>query len=204
MKTLCRKRGNARAPNKVRYSRKGAFSCIVTCCLLLGTTVSVHAQTDNDTEYRVKLAFLYNFAQFVQWPPKAFDSPNAPLMICIAGQDPFDRSIEQELRSRTVGDHPVGIKRLKPNDDPRACHMIFVRAGDKRTAARILMSLKGSNTLTVGETQGFADKGGVINLIIENKKLRFEVNLDAAEQTRLKISSKLLALAKIVDPPKNH
>jgi hypothetical protein len=152
----------------------------------------------------VKLGFLYNFAQFVRWPSDAFGSPNAPLMICVAGRDPFDPSIEQELRSRTVGGHPVEIKRLKATDDPKVCHMIFVRGGDKRAAARILASQKGSNTLTVGETQGFADRGGLINLIIENKKLRFEVNLDAAEQTRLKISSKLLALAKIVDPARNH
>jgi len=156
------------------------------------------AQDDNDGEYRLKLAFLYNFAQFVQWPPEAFHDPAAPLTMCVAGQDPFQGEIEQSLSGRSVGGHPIEIKKLGPNDDPRACHMIFVRASEKREAAKILAALKGSSTLTVGETRGFADLGGVINLTLDENKLRFEINLDAATQTRLKISSKLLALAKIV------
>ena len=77
--------------------------------------------------------------------------------------------------------------------------MIFVRTGDRKLAGRLLTDLKGSSTLTVGETKGFADLGGVINLVVEENKLRFEINLGAARQTRLKLSSKLLALAKIVD-----
>jgi hypothetical protein len=77
--------------------------------------------------------------------------------------------------------------------------MIFVRAGDRKLAGRLLSDLRGSSTLTVGEIKGFADLGGVINLVVEENKLRFEINLRAARQTRLKISSKLLALAKIVD-----
>lgn len=148
--------------------------------------------------YRVKLAFLYNFAQFVQWPSSAFQDANSPLTICVAGQDPFQGEIEQSLRGRAVDGHPVELKRLRASDDPRTCHMIFVRAGETKLAEKILAKVKGSSTLTVGESKGFADLGGMINLTLNETRLRFEVNLDAATQTQLKISSKLLALAKIV------
>jgi hypothetical protein len=161
------------------------------------------SQSDDDAEYRVKLAFLYNFAQFIQWPPEAFHDPAAPLMLCVAGSNPFQGEIEQDLHGHKIGGHPIEIRRLRPNDNPKACHMIFVRAGDKKQVEKLLAAVKGSSTLTVGETEGFADLGGVINLTLDRNRLRFEINLDAATQTRLKISSKLLALAKIVKVERN-
>ena len=167
--------------------------------VLLFNPLRACAEADDESEYRVKLAFLYNFAQFVEWPADAFRDPAAPLTICVAGQDPFEGEIGQGLRGRTAGGHLVEIRKLKRDENPRGCHMIFVRAGDRKLAGRLLADLRGSSTLTVGETKGFADLGGVINLVVEENKLRFEINLGAARQTRLKLSSKLLALAKIVD-----
>jgi hypothetical protein len=179
--------------------RKGArtFS-IVFLCLLWAYPHSASAQADDAVEYRVKLAFLYNFAQFVQWPAEAFSGPTAPLIICVLGDYPFQGETEQSLRGRTASGHPIQIKKLKADEDPRACQMIFVRAKEKAEARKILAALKGSSTLAVGEAKGFADLGGMINLVLDDNKLRFEINLDAAAQTRLKISSKLLSLAKIV------
>jgi hypothetical protein len=115
----------------------------VICFVLIAVSPHAFAQGDNEGEYRLKLAFLYNFAQFVQWPPEAFHDPAAPLTLCVAGQDPFQGEIEQSLSGRTVGGHPIEIKRLRPNDDPRACHMIFVRASEKRVAGKLLAALKG-------------------------------------------------------------
>ena len=149
-------------------------------------------------EYRVKLGFLYNFVQYVQWPAEAFSSDTAPLTMCVLGPNPFERGAEQSLQKRTVGSHPIVLKPLKANEDPRSCHIIFIRASEKRMTARVLTALKGAETLTVGESPGFADVGGMINLTIDENKLRFEINLDEAVQNRLKVSSKLLSLAKIV------
>lgn len=174
-----------------------------SCGLLLFQPSHVLAQNDDSAEYRVKLAFLYRFAQFVQWPSEAYRDPSSPLMICVAGPDPFVGGMEDELRGRTANGHPIQIKRLVVTDDPKACHIIFVRAGEKRVAGKILAGLRGSNTLTIGETKGFADLGGVINMTLEENKMRFEINLDAAMETRLKISSKLLALARIVKTERN-
>src|ERR1700722_493953 len=173
--------------------------CIVACSLLCLHPPTALGQGDDTAEYRVKLAFLYNFAQFVQWPTDAFTGPDAPLTICIVGPDPFQGELADALRGRKAGDHPTQLKKFKPNDDPRTCQIIFIRASEKAVVRKLLATLKGSNTLAVGESDGFTALGGLINLTLNENKLRFEVNLGAAMQTRLKFSSKLLALAKIVN-----
>ncbi len=182
---------------RIRISVAAVIGLLLCGALLFQPSHAV-AQNEDDAECRVKLAFLYNFEQFTQWPPQAFHDPSAPLTICVAGQDPFGSEMEQGLQGRKVSSHPIQIRKLKRDDDPRTCHMIFVRASEKRIVGQIVAGLKGSSTLTVGESKGFADLGGVINLTLEENKLRFEINLAAATQTRLKISSKLLALAKII------
>ena len=171
---------------------------LLMCSTLLFRPASAPAQNDDSAEYKVKLAFLYNFAQFIQWPADAFEGPEAPLILCVAGQNPFQGEIEESLRGRKVAGHPIQIRKLTPDDDPRVCQIVFIRASEKKVTEKIVAALKQSSTLTVGESKGFADLGGLINLTLAQNKLRFEINLDAAAQTQLKISSKLLALAKIV------
>ena len=149
-------------------------------------------------EYPVKLAFLYNFTKFVEWPPSSYGEAGSPLTICIVGDDPFSPELEGELQTREVRGHPVKIKKLRPDDDLNACQIVFIPLTAEAHATRIVMRLKRSSTLTIGETEGFAMLGGIINLTIEGNKLHFEVNLIAADRAGLKISSKLLSLAKIV------
>lgn len=149
-------------------------------------------------EYPVKLAFLYNFTKFVEWPPGSYRDPGAPLAICIVGRDPFSPDIEGDLRTRIVGRHPVEVLTLKPTDTLRVCHMVFIPATENGQADKIVRDLKGSSTLTVGETEGFAELGGIINLTVAGNNVHFEVNQLAAQRAGLKISSKLLSLAKIV------
>jgi hypothetical protein len=165
---------------------------------LLAFLSPARAQNEASGEYSVKLAFLYNFAQFVQWPADSFRNSRAPLTICVAGDNPFEGEIGQSLQGRAVGGHPIELKRLRPQEDPRTCHMIFVRAAETKAVIRIVAGARGSSTLTVGEAAGFAARGGIINLTKEENRLRFEVNIDAAAETRLKISSKLFSLARIV------
>jgi len=180
------------------YPAWPAWVALLICGFFLVAPSPVTAQNEDDNEYRLKLAFIYNFAQFTQWPPEAFRNPAAPLMVCVVGQNPFHGEIEQSLRGRTVGDHPLEIKGLKSDDTFKGCQMLFVRASERRMEPTILAALRGSSTLTVGEAKGFAESGGVINFVLEENRLRFEVNLDAATRSRVKISSKVLALARIV------
>ena len=175
-----------------------ALICTFVVIFVLAFLSPARAQNETSGEYRVKLAFLYNFAQFVQWPADSFRDSRAPFTICVAGDDPFLGEIGQSLQGRSVGGHPIELRRLRPQEDPHTCHMVFLRAAETKTAAKIFAKSRGSSTLTVGEATGFATRGGMINLTRVQNKLCFEVNIDAAAGTRLKISSKLLALAKIV------
>ena len=195
---VCHSSGNPldllRSP---RFARR-ALPWIILCCLFSGAPIRALAQSDDEGEYRLKLAFLYHFTEFVDWPSDAFQGDRAPLTICVLGEDPFANGIKETLRGRAVAGHPIDIRRLKPAENPRGCQVVFVRSGEKRASERVLASLKSSSILTVGETKGFAERGGIINLFMDENKLRFEINLGAAKQANLRISSKLLALAKLV------
>ena len=122
--------------------------------------------------------------------------------MCVGGEGPFSPDLEQEFQKHAVGTAPVAIRSVKRGANLRACHIVFVTSSASEQAAGIIENLKGSNVLTVGETKGFAERGGIINFQTEENKLRFEINLDATKQTPLTISSKVLALARIErDPP---
>jgi hypothetical protein len=179
-----------------RGIRQASFF-IVACWLLLNASTKAFSNTES-VEYPVKLAFLYNFTKFVEWPPGSYRDPGAPLPICIVGHDPFSPDLEGELRTRTVAGHPIEVRTLRPTDTLSVCHMVFIPVTEKDQADKILKGLKGSSILTVGESEGFAALGGIINLTVEGDTVHFEVNQLAAERAGLKISSKLLSMAKIV------
>lgn len=171
---------------------------IVACCCFSNASPRASSTNEESAEYPVKLALVYNFTRFVEWPANSYRGPDAPLVICIVGNDPFSPAIEGDLRSRTVGSHPIEVRTLGPRDIMSVCHVVFVPVTAEDQATRIVRVLRGSSTLTVGESAGFAVRGGIINLTTEGNKVHFEVNLLAAERAGLKISSNMLALAKIV------
>jgi len=176
--------------------RRASFF-IVACWLVWNASPEALSNTES-VEYPVKLAFLYNFTKFVEWPPDSYRDAGAPLPICIVGRDPFSPDLEGELRTRTVAGHPIEVRTLRPTDTLSVCHMVFIPVTEKDQADKILKGLKGSSILTVGESEGFAALGGIINLTVEGNTVHFEVNQLAAERAGLKISSKLLSMAKIV------
>ncbi len=173
-------------------------SVVVVCWLLSNASPKALSLSGEGAEYPLKLAFLYNFAKFVEWPSDSFSSPAAPLAICIVGHDPFSLDMENELRARPLGGHPVEFYALKTTDTLNACHIVFIPITERDQAAMIVKSLKGSRVLTVGESEGFAAKGGMINFTVDGGNVRFEINKLAAERAGLKISSKLLSLARVV------
>jgi hypothetical protein len=171
---------------------------IIVCWLFSNSAPQALPLNVETVEYPVKLAFLYNFTKFVEWPSDSFRNPDAPLVICIVGNDPFSPDIEGQLRTRTVGSHPIEVRALRPSDIVTVCHIVFVPVTEEGQAAKIVGNLKGSSSLTVGESEGFTVLGGIINFTAEGNKLHFEVNLLAADRAGLKISANMLALAKIV------
>jgi hypothetical protein len=180
-----------------RILRASIFA-LVAGGLYLSASPKALSNNEEGAEYSVKLGFLYNFTKFVEWPPDSFRDPGAPLVICIVGHDPFRQDLEAELRTRKVGDHPIEVRTQTTNNKLSVCHIMFVPVTEKNQSDRILSGLQGSRTLTVGETEGFAVLGGIINLTIEDNKVHLEINRLAADRAGLKISSKLLGIAKIV------
>ncbi len=171
---------------------------LVAAVAVSGSVPQAGAQSDPPTEYQIKAAFLYNFAKFVEWPADAFPDPHAPIVVGIVGEDPFGSVLDKIVLGKSVNGRELLIKRFKPGPDLRNCHILFISSSEKKHLAPILESLQGSSVLTVGETDRFVQSGGVVNFILEENKVRFEINSDAAGRARLKISSKLLALARIV------
>jgi len=156
-----------------------------------------NAQATRLSEYRVKAAFVYNFAKFIDWPAEAFPNGRAPLALCILGKDPFGVALET-IKGKTVKDRKLVIQHLARIEDLERCHILFISASEEKHLERILKTLKGSNVLTIGEVRQFAELGGMIHLTMKENKVRFEINVDAAERAGLKISSKLLKLAEVV------
>jgi hypothetical protein len=156
------------------------------------------AQTKAASEYQVKAAFLYNFAKFVDWPPSAFSDAKQPLEICVYGHDPFGTALEDALLGKAIGDRRVGLGKAMQFQDLAGCHVVFVSSSAHESAADLANRLKGRAVLLVGESDGFAASGGTILFTIEDNRVHFVINPDAADRAGLKISSKLLALAKIV------
>ncbi|MFB3149051.1 MAG: YfiR family protein [Alphaproteobacteria bacterium] len=148
-------------------------------------------------EYRIKAAFLYNFAKFTVWPAETFADAKAPLRLCVLGDDPFHGALAV-LEGRTVKNRPIVAGRLSSRDPLGQCHLLFVSASEHGRLGTILKSLRGMPVLVVGDTPGFARSGGIIRLEIVGNKVRFEINVGAAQHAKLKIDSRLLRLGRIV------
>jgi hypothetical protein len=170
---------------------------VLIIATIIGTfSAQVHAQ--GASEYRVKAAFVYNFAKFVEWPPEAFAYDTAPLVIGIVGEDPFGNAIDQLTSGKTINGRSLTIRRLKRGQDLKACHILFISSSERNRLPEILLSLKGASVLTIADMDHFSQRGGMIGFLTEDDKVRFEINAQAANWARLRISSKLLTLAKNV------
>lgn len=153
---------------------------------------------DAATEYDVKAAFLLNFAKFVDWPDSSFTGGDSPVVIGVLGDDPFGSALDNTVRNEKVKGRKLVVKRSKQLNDLKGSHILFVSSSEQSRLGAILRETSDWHTLTVGDVQGFANRGGVINFIIRDKKIGFEINTAAANRAGLKISSQLLKLAKII------
>ena len=147
-------------------------------------------------EYRVKAAFLYNFTRFIEWPDT--DKTNASFIIGVIGKDPFGQELTS-LAGKQINGKNLIIRKFTKTEELNACHILFISSSAKSHIKNILKATKGRPTLTVGDTDGFAQKGVIINFYEDKNKIRFEINLAAADQIGLVVSSRLLKLARIVE-----
>ncbi|MEW6304360.1 MAG: YfiR family protein [Verrucomicrobiota bacterium] len=158
----------------------------------------VAASPPSPTEYQIKAAFLYNFAKYIEWPAEKFPQSNSPIVMGVLGKDPFGVNLEKTIQGQHIGGRPLVVKRFEDIEGINGCHLLFVSSSERRRVADILERIKNDHILTVGESERFAAQGGVVNFIMVESKVRFEINVDAARRARLKISSKLLNLAQVV------
>ena len=146
---------------------------------------------------RVTAAFLYNFAKFTEWPADRLGAGET-LSMCVVGDFPVADALEMTIKGRSVEGHPLAVQLLKADGPLRTCHLVFVGGSESKRSAEILQTLRGASVLSVGDAPSFAEIGGVAQLILENDRMRFAVNVSAAQTARLQMSSKLLSLATIV------
>jgi hypothetical protein len=165
---------------------------------LSGTSRPLRGELPVSNEYDVKAAFLFHFAQFVEWPADAFHEPNSALNYCTIGEDPFHGVLEETLKGKSVSNRPLRVRHLGVREPVADCQILFLGAADKKLLGDVLNSVSGHPVLCVGETEHFARDGGMIGFFLENNKVRFDINFQAAERARLKIDSRLLLLAKNV------
>ena len=194
--------------------------------VLFAVSIAPQARADSaaSKEYQIKAAFLYNFIKFVDWPKEKVSDANEPIVIGIIGKDPFGKAFEP-VKDKKVKNRKVVIRRFKgfeeikksaENDKSklqqqiqaiRRCYILYICPSEQEQLKEIVSWVKAHPVLMVAEAKGFLDAGGIINFLMEENKVRFEINVTAAKQAKLKIRSQLLQLAKRVvkekDKPAN-
>ncbi len=166
--------------------------------LLLGASLRpLAAEPISAPEYKIKAAFLYNFAVLTEWPTTAFKSPNSPLVIGVLGKDPFGRLLDETMRGKKIHGRKIEVKRFdKVNeDDLKKCHVLFISASEESRTEAIFSVLKNQPILTVGDIDRFNYLGGMIWVKKVNDELKFRIRRRIVDEASLKLSSKLLALS---------
>jgi len=194
-----------------------AYKLIVLALALFVTPFVSKVRADSTTsrEYQVKAAFLYNFMNFVDWPEEKLSDSNEPMIIGVIGEDPFGDAFKP-IKDRPIRGKNVvirrfkGLEELKKSDEIdesqsnpqiealKKCHVLFICSSEKKRLGETINLVKDHNVLTVSDIEGFLEAGGIINFVMEDQKVRFEINVTAAKRAKVKIRSQLLRLAKRV------
>jgi len=208
--------------NKHQEMRIRAYNLTILVLVFSIAVTSSMAQADTaqSREYQIKAAFLYNFIKFVDWPEEKTADSNEPITIGIIGKDPFGDAFEP-IKNKPVKGKKVIVRRFKSLEELkksgegnksdkhpqieaiRKCHLLFICRSDKNNLEEIIDLVKDYSILTVADTQGFLEANGIINFVMEEKKVSFEVNVTAAKRAKLKIRSQLLRLATRILEEKN-
>lgn len=161
----------------------------------------LYAQDGKVMEYRVKANFLAAFPKFVEWPDASFPSANAPIRICVFGDFSFGTSLASQTRATQIHGRSIEVRWARKELEVRGCQILFVSRSEAARYPSVLRAVQGENVLTVGETPDFLREGGAIEFLYTNNQLQFAVNLNAASDAHLKISSSMLAMATHVVGP---
>ena len=156
------------------------------------------AQAEPPALVQIKAAFLYKFGGFVEWPEEAFAGPGAPFVIGTLGADPLAAELERVTAGRRIQDRPVAVRRLRPGEAPQAMQVLFVGEAQDARLAQVAAAARGQPLLIVSESESATSRGSMINFVTEENRVRFDVALAPAEAGHLKISARLLGVARKV------
>ena len=189
-----------RWPTAGAKARRNFWMATLTLSALFATRAAAQAEFN---EYQLKAVFLFNFAQFVEWPEKAFAGADSPLVIGVLGADPFGPVLDETVRDERIGGRKLEIHRYRRVEDVGICQILFISKSESSHLEAILAALKERSVLTVGDADRAARRGVMIQFLTEKKRVRLRINLDAAKLAGLTISSKLLRPTEIVTTEKD-
>lgn len=161
-----------------------------------GLAIEIHAQ--RPPEYQVKAAYLYGFGRFVEWPASAPADAGETFVFCVLGQDPFGQWLDEVVAGAVIKDKPVSVRRIAQPEESGSCHTMFISASEGGRLERILQTLERRPVLTVSDAPEFAQHGGMIGFTLDGNRVRFAVNLTAAQDAGLQLNSELLRVAATV------
>lgn len=189
-----------RSPPKVATRPWLALKAVVRAVLVLLVQGVSWAQPSVTTEYQLKAAFLFNFLQFVDWPANAFNSAEQPVAMCLLGPDPFGADLDALIAGERIDGRPIEVRRLQSVDAASACQLVFLNLRSPQALRAAIERLKGLPVLTVSDVTTFSGQGGMIEFVMREDRVRLRVNLRAASEAQLRLSSKLLRRSEIVEP----
>lgn len=186
--------------NREQRGRSGVWPRLLNALLAIPVMASVFSgdlveppiARATSLEYEVKAAFLLNFTKFVQWPAEAAGNADSPFTVCVIGNDPFGRTLDDIVKDEAVGGHKIVVQR--PQAEQKTCQLEYFAEDSSAPVAT-----PRSGALTVGEGEKFLRQGGIIAFVLDEGRVRFDINLKAANNAGLKLSSKLLAVARSVE-----
>jgi hypothetical protein len=170
---------------------------VTAACAFLAIPV-LHAQNPRPTDFQVKATYLYNFGRFIEWPRKVAAAQGGSFTVCVLGQDPFGPSLDATLGGETIGGKTVVAKRISSAEESGDCQILYLSLTDDSRLNKIIADLDKKAVLTVSDMSQFVKRGGMIQFVLEGKKVRFEVNLTATQHAGLTLSSELLKVATAV------
>lgn len=179
--------------------RAGRYKAIGSAMLSLLFMAQAHAQHYPTRENQVKAVFLFNFTQFIEWPSNAFTSHESPFIIGVLGNDPFGNYLEETVKGEKMMNHPLTVQHYKDLRELQRCHLLFIAYSDPQKIREALDALRGRKTLTVSDSDNFAEEGGMIRFFTQDNKIKLQINLTTAKAADLNISSKLLRVSEIIE-----
>lgn len=197
IRTRVHGRSESGEPVRRRCSRRWALRALAHLSAFL-IAVGSGLAADASKELQVKCSYLHNLAKFVEWPPETFLSEGSPLIIGVYGSDLIRQELEAQVKGRRVGKRPFQVRRIETCEDVAGVHVLYLSEAPDPIGCQLIAAAATGARLTVGDTDQFGRSGGIIRFILEEDKVRFEINQAMAERARLKLSPQLLKLARVV------